>query len=116
MHPNAMPVHVSRQSRSRMMLRKQQCTAFRIAAAGVPGDPGTTPGQPRRKRANPTFKNSSDGVQTPPKDLYTLHSLPVVYLNPRLVASRLAAACNNIGTLKCAKMRKRIYVCLGVMK
>ena len=42
MHPNATPVHVSRQGRSNLMLRKKQRTAFRIAAAGVPGNLGIT--------------------------------------------------------------------------
>ena len=54
-----------------------------------------TSGQPRRTTEKHTFKNSSDAFQTAPKDLYTLNSLPVVYLNPRLVASRSAASCES---------------------
>ena len=69
--------------------------------------------RPIQPRSPHTFRNSSDGVQTPPKDLYTLDSLPVVYLNPRLAASSLAAVCHYTATLKCTKMSKRIYVRLG---
>ena len=65
--------------------------------SGPPRDhPGTTPGPPRRNSEKHTFKNSSDAFQTAPKDLYTLNSLPVVYLNPRSAASSLSAACKNM--------------------
>jgi hypothetical protein len=38
-----------------------------------------TPGPPRRTSEKLTFKNMVVSVSSPPKDLYTLNSLPVVY-------------------------------------
>ena len=62
--------------------------------------------RPGENQPTPGFKFVSMAFNPLRRIYILLHSLPVVYLNPRLVASRLAAACNDIGTLKCAKMRK----------
>ena len=69
-----------------------------------------TSGPPRRNSENSTFKNSSDAFQTAPKDLYTLDSLPVVYLNPLSAAPSLAAARYNIGIYAPRQVRGFMYV------